>query len=65
MSTSNWRNLVKQTLERYYGKLKQQDIHSDLKHEINNQKHNKYYVSQQQINTNTHLENLNSKYQIE
>jgi uncharacterized protein YdbL (DUF1318 family) len=60
-----WRSLVKKTLECYYGKLKPQGTHSDLKHEINNQKHNKYYVSQQQITTNTQLENLNSKYQIE
>ena len=65
MPNRYWRSLVKQTLEHYYGKLKQQDTHSDLKHEINNQKHNKYYVHQQQINTDTHLENLNSKYQIE
>tara|TARA_R110001592_G_scaffold250179_2_gene512806 strand:+ start:722 stop:919 length:198 start_codon:yes stop_codon:yes gene_type:complete len=65
MPNRYWRRLVKQTLERYYGKLKQQYTHSDLTHEINNQKHNKYYVSQQQINTDTHLENLNSKYQIE
>ena len=65
MPTSCWRNLVKQTLQRYYGKLKPHDAHSDLMHEINNQEHNKYYVSQQQISPNTQLENLHSKYQIE
>jgi hypothetical protein len=65
MSRGNWRSLVKQALKSYYGKLKPHDQHSDLSHEIHKQKHNKYYVSQQQINTNTQLENLHSKYHIE
>jgi hypothetical protein len=65
MPNRYWRSLVKQTLEHYYGKLKQQDTHSDLTHEINTQKHNQYYVNQQQINTNIQLENLHSKYHIE
>lgn len=60
-----WRNLVKQTLQRYYGKLKPHDSHSDLSHEIQNQKHNQYYVNQQQIIPSTQLENLHSKYQFE
>lgn len=58
-------NLIKQNLQRYYSKLKPHDAHSDLTHEINNQKHNQYYVSQQQISPNTQLENLHSKYQLE
>ena len=65
MPTKCWYNLVKQTLQRYYSKLKPHDDHSDLTHEINNQKHNQYYVTQQQISPNTQLENLHSKYQLE
>lgn len=65
MSTNCWRNLVKETLQRYYGKLKPHDANCDLTHEINNHKHNQYYVNQQQINTNTQLEKLHCKYPIE
>lgn len=60
-----WRILVKQTLQRYYSKLKLHDVYSDLTHEINSQKHNQHYVNQQQVNPNTQLENLKSKYQLE
>lgn len=65
MPSKSWHYLVKQTLQAYYSKLKPHDAHSDLTHEINNQKHNQYYVNQQQISPNTQLENLHSKYQIE
>lgn len=65
MSLSCWRNLVKQTLQGYYSKLKQHNSHNDLSHEMQNQKHNQYYVNQQQISSNTQLENLHSKYKIE
>ena len=64
MPVTSWRNLVKQNLQRYYWKLAPNNASTDLMDEINNQKHNKYYVSQQQLDTNTHLENLNSKYQL-
>ena len=65
MPRACWRRLVKQSLQGYYSKLKPHDDHSDLTHEISKQKHNQYYVNQQQISPNTQLENLNSKYQIE
>ena len=65
MPTKCWRNLVKQTLQHYYGKLNPHDWHNDLNHEIQNQKHKQHYVNQQQVNPNTQLENLNSKYHIE
>lgn len=65
MSSKHRYNLVKQNLQRYYSKLKPHDAHSDLTHEINSQKHNQYYVNQQQISPNTQLENLHSKYHLE
>lgn len=65
MPSKCWHYLVKQTLQAYYSKLKPHDAHSDLTYEINSQKHNQYYVNQQQISPNTQLENLHSKYQIE
>ncbi len=65
MPTSCWRNLVKQILQAYYSKLKPHDLQKDLSHEIQYQKHNQYYVNQQQISPNTQLENLHSKYQLE
>ncbi len=65
MPYKQWQALINQMLKRYYSKLKPHDAHSDLTHEINNQKHNQYYVNQQQLSPNTQLENLHSKYQIE
>ena len=65
MPSSCWRNLVKQTLQGYYSKLKPHDSHHDLSHEIQNQEHNQHYVNRQQISPNPHLENLHSKYQLE
>ncbi len=65
MPTKCWCNLVKQTLQHYYGKLNPHDWHNGLNHEIQNQKHNQHYVNQQQVNPNTQLENLHSKYHIE
>lgn len=65
MPKRDWREVVKKTLDRYYAKLNKPNATTVLKNEINNQIHNKYYVTQQHLHTNSQLDNLTSKYQIE
>ena len=65
MPKRDWREVVNKTLGRYYAKLNKTNATTELKHGINNHIHNKYYITQQHLHTNSQLDNLTSKYQIE